>query len=76
MGPIDTLKRLLPKGSLVTLRYDDSEPQAITGHRMTRLNGPQVRLGPRWYYLYQLRSGRDLLSQFRLLEAAALAALV
>jgi hypothetical protein len=76
MGPKDTLKTLLPRHSEVILIYDDSEPETITGHRITRLNGPQVRLGSRWYYLYQLRGGRELLEQYNRLEAAALAKLV
>ena len=62
---IETLRAMLPKGSLVTLNYDDCEPEPITGHKMTKLNGPQVRLGSRWYYLYQLRDGRALLTQWR-----------
>ena len=62
---IEILRALLPKDSLVTLNYDHCEPESITGHKITKLNGPQIRLGTRWYYLYQLRDGRTLLAQWR-----------
>lgn len=62
---VDKLKELLPKGSFVTLVYDGSKPEPVTGHRITKLNGPQVRLGAKWYYLYVLRGGRELLAEWR-----------
>ncbi len=65
MSDINTLKELLPKGALVTLVYDGCEPEPITGHRITKLNGPQIRLGTNWYYLYCLRGGRELLTKWR-----------
>lgn len=65
LSPADALRELLPRGAQVTLIYDDSEPEPVTGHRITGLNGPQVRIGTRWCYLYQLRGGRELLQQWR-----------
>jgi len=32
---IDALRALLPTGALVTLNYDDCEPEPITGHKKT-----------------------------------------
>ncbi len=49
-----------PLGHLVTLRYDNEQPQPIQDHRMTRYNGPQVKLEGRWWYLSVIAGGRDL----------------
>jgi len=65
MSDIAALRTLLPVAALVTLNYEDCEPEPITGHKITKYNGPQIRLGTRWYYLYQLKDGRALLERWR-----------
>ena len=54
------LRAIWPKGTLVTLAYDGCEPAPVEGHKMTRYNGPQVKLEGRWYYLGVIQGGKDV----------------